>query len=318
MGVFFSVILPLYNKEKDIANTINSVLAQSHLNFEIIIVNDGSTDNSRQVVEQFKDDRIVLYDKLNGGASSARNYGVQKSNAEYIAFLDGDDYWYSEHLETLDEMIKKIPQAKWFATAYEVKHNKHLILTMKSPVIDFGLNWIGEIDDFFANSMIDCLAWTSSVCMRKDFFNELGGFNLKYDTGQDMDLWIRAALSSELCFCNKVTSRYELMASNRLTNKPTKLKQHLNVQSFAEIEKNNISLKRFMDRIRFAYALKFKLAGITSMYVECKNAIDMSNLTFSQRFLLRTSTVLLNAFIKIKSSLENGGIRLRIPTKLKI
>lgn len=318
MSVFFSVILPLYNKEKDIANTIHSVLAQSHPNFELIVVNDGSTDNSRQVVEQFKDDRIFLYDKLNGGASSARNYGVQKSNAGYIAFLDGDDYWYPEHLETLDEMIKKIPQAKWFATAYEVKHNKHLILAMKSPVIDFGLNWIGEIDDFFANSMIDCLAWTSSVCMRKDFFNELGGFNIKYDTGQDMDLWIRAALSSELCFCNKVTSRYELMASNRLTNKPTKLKQHLNVQSFAEIEKNNISLKRFMDRIRFAYALKFKLAGITSMYIEYKNAIDMSNLTFSQRFLLRTSTILLNAFIKIKSSLENGGIRLRIPTKLKI
>ncbi len=318
MGAFFSVVIPLYNKEKDIANTINSVLAQTYSNFELIIVNDGSTDNSRQVVEQFKDDRIFLYDKLNGGAASARNHGVQKSNAEYIAFLDGDDYWYPEHLATLEGILQKFPQTKWCATAYEIKHNERLTLSMKCPAIDFGLNWTGRINDFFAYSMVDAMVCSSSVCMKRDFFNELGGFNLKYDTGQDMDLWIRAALSSKLCFCNKVTARYELMASNRLTNKPTKLKQHFNVQSFAEIEKNNISLKRFMDRIRFAYALKFKLAGITSLYNDCKNAIDMRNLTYSQKFLLRTNTSLLKAFIKIKSSLENGGFRLRIPTKLKI
>lgn len=317
MSIFFSVVIPLYNKEKDIANTIDSVLAQTHLNFELIIVNDGSTDNSRRVVEQFKDDRIFLYNKSNGGAASARNYGVQKSNAEYIAFLDGDDYWYPDHLETLDEMIKKFPQARWYAKAYEVKHNKHLTIPMKSPVNSFGVNWTGEIDDFFANSMIDCLAWTSSVCMRKDFFNELGGFNLNYDTGQDMDLWIRAALSSKLCFCNKVTSRYELMASNRLTNKPTISKRHMSVQYFAEIEKDNKSLKKFMDRIRFAYAIKFKLAGITSMYNDFKNAIDMSNLTSSQKFLLRINTTLLKGLINAKNKLENGGVRLRIPSKLK-
>lgn len=317
MGIFFSVVIPLYNKEKDIANTIYSVLAQSYGSFELIIVNDGSTDNSRQVVEQFKDDRIILFDKSNGGAASARNYGVLKSNAEHIVFLDGDDYWYTDHLETLNGTLKQFPQAKWCSTAYEIKHNERLMLPMKCPANDYGTNWIGKIDDFFASSMIDCMAWTSSVCMRKDFFNELGGFNLIYDTGQDMDLWIRAALKSELYFCNKITTRYELMASNRLTNQPTISKRHLNVQSFAEIEKDNKSLKKFMDRIRFAYAIKYKLAGITLMYRDCKNAIDVRNLTYSQRFLLGYNTLLLKALIRTKNRMENNGFRLRIPSKKK-
>jgi len=95
----FSVVIPLYNKEKDVLKTIQSVLKQSHSKFEIIIVDDGSTDSSIEIIKNIKDERIRLFSKKNEGVSIARNYGVEKATTEFIAFLDADDYWHPNHLE---------------------------------------------------------------------------------------------------------------------------------------------------------------------------------------------------------------------------
>ena len=88
----FSIIIPLYNKEKDIETTINSVLNQTFTNYEVILVDDGSTDNSYKVVSDIEDSRIQIFKKENQGVSKARNYGVSKAKTEYIAFLDADDF----------------------------------------------------------------------------------------------------------------------------------------------------------------------------------------------------------------------------------
>jgi len=102
-----SVIISLYNKEQWIASTIQSVLDQTYQNFELIIINDGSTDKSLEVASGFKDKRIKIYSIDNGGVSHARNYGIKKSNGKYIAFLDADDTWFKTHLEQLlDVSIK--------------------------------------------------------------------------------------------------------------------------------------------------------------------------------------------------------------------
>src|SRR5690554_5521626 len=95
----FSVVIPLYNKELSISNTIQSVLDQTFQNFEIVIVNDGSTDNSVKEVEKFDDKRIRLIHQENQGVSAARNRGIKEARYEWIAFLDGDDLWEKEHLE---------------------------------------------------------------------------------------------------------------------------------------------------------------------------------------------------------------------------
>ena len=89
----FSVVIPLYNKELSIINTIQSVLDQTFQNFEIVVVNDGSTDRSVEMVEQFNDPRIRIINKSNGGVSSARNRGIQEAKYELVAFLDADDFW---------------------------------------------------------------------------------------------------------------------------------------------------------------------------------------------------------------------------------
>ncbi|MGQ1787901.1 glycosyltransferase family 2 protein [Saccharicrinis sp. GN24d3] len=313
MEIFFSVVIPLFNKEKDIADTIQSVLDQSYRNFEIVVVNDGSTDKGFDIVKAIRDSRIKLFETENGGAAAARNYGVENSKGEYIAFLDADDYWYPHHLDNHRSLIEKFPEGKWYATAYEILHNKRLTLPMKSPIMDKGNNWQGEVINFFSSSMNDCLAWTSAVCMRKDFFIELNGFNLNYDTGQDVDLWIRAALSSALYYSNKISARYKLTASNRLTNKPTKLKRHMEVNSFVGIEKENLPLRRYLDLIRFSYAIKFKMAGLKDLYLKYRNTIDTEQLTRTQKMFLNTHGIILKFLVCVKNKIENAGSRIRVP-----
>ena len=108
----FSVVIPLYNKEESIFNTIKSVLKQSCQNFEIIVVNDGSTDRSVDAVKAINDERIRLIHQENQGVSAARNRGINESRYEWIAFLDGDDLWESNHLEEIVKMMNTFPNEK--------------------------------------------------------------------------------------------------------------------------------------------------------------------------------------------------------------
>src|SRR4051812_32162135 len=96
---FFSVIIPLYNKANYIENTIKSVLNQTFTDFEIIVVNDESTDESETIVLGFNDKRIQLFNQKNQGVSVARNHGIEKAKGKLVAFLDADDYWFHNHLE---------------------------------------------------------------------------------------------------------------------------------------------------------------------------------------------------------------------------
>ena len=101
-----SIIVPIYNVENYLVECINSVLAQTYTNFELLLVNDGSTDNSGIICNSFlvKDNRIRVFNKDNGGLSSARNYGLDKSIGDYIIFLDSDDYWLST--DCLEKLVK--------------------------------------------------------------------------------------------------------------------------------------------------------------------------------------------------------------------
>src|SRR5699024_6424946 len=100
----FSIVIPLYNKELSITNTLQSVLNQTFTDFEVVIVNDGSTDNSVEKVEAFNDPRIRLIHQANAGVSAARNKGIEEANYDWISFLDADDLWMENHLSILKNM----------------------------------------------------------------------------------------------------------------------------------------------------------------------------------------------------------------------
>ena len=124
----FSIVIPLYNKEKHVARAINSILNQTYQDFEIIIVDDGSTDFSYEEVKKINDPRIKIIRQKNLGVSSARNTGIKEAKNNYIGFLDADDKWKPDFLETIKKLIKDFPGAGAYATSYEIqKENRVLI-----------------------------------------------------------------------------------------------------------------------------------------------------------------------------------------------
>lgn len=114
----FSIIIPLYNKADYIAETLKSVLNQTYCDYEVIVVNDSSTDNSLEVASSFQDERIHIYTKENEGVSAARNYGIMHAKYDYIAFLDADDIWESDYLECQKKLIEIYPDAGIYSTAF--------------------------------------------------------------------------------------------------------------------------------------------------------------------------------------------------------
>lgn len=204
----FTVVIPLYNKELSIKNTINSVLKQSYFNFEIIIVNDGSTDNSAQIVEAISDERIHLINQNNQGVSAARNRGIQEANYDWIAFLDGDDLWNTNHLQEIIEMIKKFPDEKVFVTSFEFS-NKQMMF--KHPRTEK----ISRIENYFKEAINEYIMWTSIVVVHKSCFEKVGKFNKKLNRGEDLDLWARLARNYKIIKNTTVTAVYRIDAENR-------------------------------------------------------------------------------------------------------
>ena len=119
-----SVIIPLYNKENIINQCVDSILSQSFENFELIIVNDGSTDNSLEIVKSIHDDRIRIIEQKNGGPSKARNTGVKKANGDWIYFIDADDEMLSGTLNHFIRLINNNPNIELFCGEVVIKTSK--------------------------------------------------------------------------------------------------------------------------------------------------------------------------------------------------
>ncbi len=311
MDIFFSVVIPLYNKEKDIYNTIKSVLNQTYNKFEIIIVNDGSTDNGAAIVKSITDHRVKLFETQNKGVSSARNFGVNKASYDNIAFLDADDYWYPNHLESFRKLVKIYPEGKWYANAYEILNNRRLIIPMKNLILSNGINWMGHVDNIFKYCLEDCLVWTSAVCMKKDFFLNTGGFNTSLDVDQDTDLWIRAGISSGIYFSNIITARYNLLGANRISHTKVFNRNILDFDHYEAYCKGNIYLKKYLDLNRFAVALRFKMCNRISEFESYVSRLNLNNISKKQRFILKQNRRVLIIMVNIQSYLSTLGIRIR-------
>lgn len=204
----FSVVIPLYNKELSIKNTIQSVLDQTCKDFEIVVVNDGSTDSSARVVEAIDDARIRLIDQKNQGVSAARNRCVQEASYDWVAFLDGDDLWAVDHLQEVKTMMQKFPNEKFFATSFEYSDKRPLFQLPRSESIF-------RVENYFREAIQEHLISASSVIIQKSCIVKVGGFNEKLKHGEDLDLWARLARNHFLVKSKKVTAVYRVEAENR-------------------------------------------------------------------------------------------------------
>lgn len=300
---FFSVIIPLYNKENFIENTLKSVLNQSFANFEVLLINDGSTDKSEEKALQFKDSRIHYFSRKNEGVSSARNFGLEKAQSPYIAFIDADDYWHPHFLQEMFQNINRFPELKVFTAAIELETSKKIIPAAYSIPRTSDC----EIVNFFKASSGQCVIWTSCAVFDKSVFEETGNFDLEIKSGQDMDLWIRIGLIYPVLFSWKILARY-INDDNSLSKSEAVTAGGMKFTKFTAIEKTNPDAKKFIDLNRFTLAIKSKLSGDYALYKNYCDNIDLNQLSLKKRIILALPTFALKPLINLKTILANRGL----------
>jgi hypothetical protein len=203
-----SVIIPLFNKEKTVARALRSVLQQTHQDFEIIVVNDGSTDASIAEVRGFDDRRIRLVHQPNSGVSAARNRGIQEAKSDTVAFLDADDEWKPWFAETVSDLQRDYPEAGVWATNYEFA----LPGGRRWPTKLNGLpksDWRGVIPDYFLlAARSHPPVHSSSISAARTAMNSVGGFPVGVQCGEDLLTWARLAAYFPIAYCSKTCSTF--------------------------------------------------------------------------------------------------------------
>jgi glycosyltransferase involved in cell wall biosynthesis len=193
-----TIIIPLYNKAFCIESTINTVLNQTVSNFELIIVNDGSTDGSEKIVAEISDSRIKVINQKNAGVSAARNKGAAESSSDFIAFLDADDSWNTDHIEALTALRRKFPEAGLYATDHTEFFYKISDIARQRGV---KLERQMLLDYSKILSLLGVLPLNSSCfAVKKSIMREVGGYNCNFNTAEDLD------------FFGRILFRYPMMA----------------------------------------------------------------------------------------------------------
>lgn len=252
----FSVIIPLYNKAPYIAKAVNSVLAQTFTDYELVIMDDGSKDDSFEVAKKAIEgnDCCRLYRQENAGVSLARNNAVALSEGEYLCFLDADDWWDSTFLEEMDKFVNEFPDAGIYGTNYTIVNETKRKTRVANIGVDKGFER-GYINYclVYAKTLVMPL-WTGAVCMPRNVFEEFGGFPKGIRLGEDFLLWIRVALKYKVAFLNKPLSFYnqDVEVANRGIGRLYNPKEHMlwNVDFLADEEKTNPDYKLLIDNLR--------------------------------------------------------------------
>jgi glycosyltransferase involved in cell wall biosynthesis len=201
----FSVVIPLWNKRSTIAETVASVLAQDFADFELIVVDDGSTDGGAEALAGLDDPRLVLVRQANAGPGAARNAGIAAASGAWIAFLDADDIWLPGHLAELDRIRRAFPDAGLIGTAYrELDRAGRVHGPMRAA--EAGIGAIDYLDEMGRGR---APFTTSSAAIPFATFRALGGFG-PAPAGQDIEYWARIALDRPVAASTRVTSIYRL------------------------------------------------------------------------------------------------------------
>lgn len=210
----FSIVIPLFNKEQYITKTVTSILNQEFEEFEIIVVNDGSTDNSLEVLDLINDHRLIVITQDNAGEGAARNTGIRAANNSFIAFLDADDYWDPKHLLILKRLIHKFPSCGLYASNFLISSNSE---TRKPDINGISQGTDQEINNYFeVVQKGDQFVNSSNCCIPLKIFNDVGYFKVNEPLGTDLDMWGRVALKYNIAFSLEIGAYYNQGATNRV------------------------------------------------------------------------------------------------------
>lgn len=270
----FSIIIPLYNKSPYIEKALHSVISQTFQNFEVIIVDDGSTDGSAQQVEKLFQSQALFPEKYklikqpNQGVSTARNNGVKLAVYDFIAFLDADDWWSPEYLENMKQLIEKYPQAGIYASSYnKVKYGK--TTPAKIGVIDGFQDGLINYFQVYTKTLWMPI-WTGATIIKKAVFEELEGFKPQLKLGEDFDLWVRVAENYPVAFINKPLAFYNQDVEVNIRATGVKLYEPEDHVLFNDYNQLIIENKDF--RLLFE---KLALYGFIPYYLRKKNTKEI-------------------------------------------
>ncbi len=209
-----SIIMPCYNDAEYVQDAINSVLSQTYNNYELIVINDGSSDNSINILSKYKN-QIILINQKNQGASRARNSGLKRAKGEYIAFLDADDYWEKDFLNLMVAKAEKDNVKLVYCGWQHVGNYKN-----KEPFIPPDYEGMPNKVEL----MIQSTRWPiHGVIIHKQVLAYTGLFNENLTSCMDFYLWIRAATAFKIARVNKVLAYYRHHSGIQITNSTSKI-----------------------------------------------------------------------------------------------
>ena len=259
--VQYSIIIPLYNKASYVRKAVESVVAQTYHDWELVVVDDGSIDGGGEIIKSIKDSRIRLVKQDNAGVSAARNRGVAECTSPYICFLDADDWWEPSFLEEMANLIERYPDAGIYGTGYWIVKNGKKRL---APIgVDEGFSE-GEINYCHVYAKTLCMPLTSiSVCISREVFDEAEGFPLGITLGEDFMLWLRIALTHKTVLLNRPLANYnqDVDIAHRGTHHLHPPMRHMLWQlgEYEHLEKTNPDYKQLIDNLRTYSLLNYLL-----------------------------------------------------------
>ena len=243
-----SVIIPAYNAEKHIAKTLDSALAQTYSEFEIIVVDDGSRDQTASIVKQYQEtypEKVRMIKKENAGPAKARNVGIKASNGEYIAFNDADDLWLPEKLEKqISYFERQSPQVGMVYTNARKFDEKGIWTLPKRYRRKKVEGWIYK--DLLKDNMIP----NQSVMVRRSCFDEVGFFDESLDIIEDHDMWIRIAMKYEIAFLEETLSLYREHSQGRSKATEKTMNRKIGVmEKHLRMASDNIEIEDIIKRV---------------------------------------------------------------------
>lgn len=280
----FSVIIPTYNRQKFIAKAIYSILAQNYANYEVLVVDDGSTDNTEERVKSINDNRIKYFKKENNERGAARNFGIEMASGDYVTFLDSDDFLLENYLKTAFIELNTLKRPPFYHQGYQVVDVKGRVLSKINFIRnnDFGL--LAEGNPF------SCMG----VFIRRDVLDKFR-FNedRRLSGSEDWELWLRISANYGFVTCNKITAclvNHDYRSVKNYKEEDLILRKELSIKYAFTDEKVKQVYGKYLTKMNVSgdtyIALHLLLAGKKSGAIRhLKTLKDCPSLIFRKRTL---------------------------------
>jgi len=303
----FSIIIPVFNKEKYINETILSVLNQTYDNYEIIIINDASTDNSLKIIEEVISDKaVIINNKNNLGLSASRNIGFEASSYKYIAFLDGDDVWDKNFLKEINELIINFPKESIFGTYYKENYNGKILY----PKINIKEKLLGTkfvVKNFFEANLRRLIITQSCLVFKKNIFDTVGLYNPEITFAEDIDFYIRCFQNFNLAYSYQTYHMQRKMVHKSISNSKT---DNLNYPLLDKYLGVSDELNRFINFYNYCFCRRKKNEGSKKSMIYYRNKIRFRWIGFLKTIVLFLPEFLYTTLLKFKRYLLKKGINI--------